>query len=544
MNSELLLAKLRSPWPRPLRIALRVVYWILLALIFSKAARLRFDLPRWPIADGDAWGYSHPAFSAFTGGPFQLINGRNFLYPGFLLVVLSIGKTVGSITVAQHLLGLATGALLLACWDRLRPFVRVLPRSLHSLGGLFLAAIYLLSSRPVHYEHDLRPEAITPFFAILNILLTLIFFAQRCGKPPSRAAAITGACILVNSVLLAALRTSFLLSVCFSVMPVLITLADRSESWSRRIAVLGAGLLAMIAFALPAARLAKSDPEARAFLPVSLFSIHANIILAQMDEDLARGDCGEAGCDQLREMSTTLRDDMGHSWQLSKIHGTLGFDPDFLKYDPNSMHSWPERFFAGDKDKMLAFCMRYYWRAVRHQPRAILRKIGSQLRIFYAAQNPSFTKRRTVRMAERYRDSAKFMGEGNSAAEQALVATYVDEVTKLAHSKVAITPSIAVTAVIWVFAFMYLPVLFAVLVLAIVFILLKRRRRHTFAFLVLFLFSYNFGCTLGVAIMHSLHIVRYSETQYAFSLLALCAGLLLLTEMAAQFSARALRCAF
>ncbi len=518
---------------RPLLILRQIIYWTLLALLFWKAAAMRFDLPDWPIAGRDSWGYSHAAFSKFAGGPFVHSHGRNFVYPGLQLLAMSIGKTVGAITVLQHLLGLATGALLLLCWERLRRFVRVLPQALHSLGGLALAAIYLLSSRPIQYEHDLRPEAITPFFAILNILLTLVFFEQRWGKAPSNRAAWTAGAILANSILLATLKTMFVLSVCASVVPVLVALCDRRETWKRRLAVLGAGVLAAAVIAIPEGLLAKSDPDAHAFFPLSLFSIHANLIATQMEADLARGQCGAKGCEWLRALDATLRADMAKGWERDKGYRTFGFDPDFLKYDPGSMESWPVRFFDGDQEKMFAFMMDYYWRTVRYQPSGMLRKIVTQTGVFYRARNPSFSKRTRVRMDQLYRETASnFRGAGEGGPEGPLVANYVQAARRLSDTQASVRPPLLVRIAIFVLAYSYRPVLSVVIALLFVAAFARRLRAALglSAITTLFLFSYNFGAVLGTAIMHSLHILRYNETQYSLSLLAVCGGLLFVVE--------------
>ncbi|MDQ6862067.1 MAG: hypothetical protein M3032_13055 [Verrucomicrobiota bacterium] len=527
-----------------MRITLRIIYGVLLALLFWKAAAMRFELPAWPVAGRDAWGYVQPAFSKFSGGPFQHYYGRYFVYPAFLYLALAAGKTLGAITVAQHALGLATGALLIGCWECLRRYLRALPRTLHSLGGLALAAIYLLSSRPIQYEHDLRPEAITPFFAILNILLTLVFIAQHFRRAPSNRAAITGGAILINSVLLAMLKALFLLGAVFSAIIVIVALFDRRETWSRRFAVLGCALFAIAIFVIPESVLSRNDPDARAFLPTSLFSIHANIIAGQMEEDLARGQCGERGCEWLRGLLTSLREDMARSWQASKGYRSFGFDPDYLKYDRSSMDSWPVRFFDGDFDAMLDFCMHYYWRAVVHRPGAMLHKIVSQTGIFYRARNPSFTKRTRVRMDFLYRETVtNFEGAGVGRPEEKLVADYVNAARGLSQNAKPIRPPILVRIAVSILAFVYRPVLVAVLICLAVAAIRKRLRttNGAFALVVLFLFSYNFGSALGTAVLHSLHVLRYNETQYAFSLLAVCAGLLFLLELSLQLTAKLVR---
>src|SRR5207237_8412157 len=94
----------------------RLFYWTLLALVFAGAIWQRFKLPLDPIADPDTWGYLSPALRKLTGAEFGHTNGRNFVYPGFVFLVLRLFADFRAITIAQHFLGLLAGAVfLLSC---------------------------------------------------------------------------------------------------------------------------------------------------------------------------------------------------------------------------------------------------------------------------------------------------------------------------------------------------------------------------------------------------------------------------------------------
>src|SRR5437879_4623584 len=88
----------------------RLCYWTALAFIFTWAVWQRFVLPLDPIADPDTWGYLSPALRKLTGAEFGHSQGRNFLYPGFLYLILSPFADFRAITFVQHLLGLVAGA--------------------------------------------------------------------------------------------------------------------------------------------------------------------------------------------------------------------------------------------------------------------------------------------------------------------------------------------------------------------------------------------------------------------------------------------------
>src|SRR5437763_9061381 len=87
------------------RFAWRLFYWTLLALVFAGAIWQRFKLPLDPFADPDTWGYLSPALRKLTGAEFGHTNGRNFVYPGFVFLVLRLFAAFPAITIAQHFLG-------------------------------------------------------------------------------------------------------------------------------------------------------------------------------------------------------------------------------------------------------------------------------------------------------------------------------------------------------------------------------------------------------------------------------------------------------
>ena len=100
----------------------QAVYWVVVAGLFSFAAWKRFALPFEPLADLDTWAYLAPAIHKLTGPDF-VYEGRNFIYPGFLFLLLRFFADFRAITVAQHLLGLAAGGLFLMTWRRAREFL-------------------------------------------------------------------------------------------------------------------------------------------------------------------------------------------------------------------------------------------------------------------------------------------------------------------------------------------------------------------------------------------------------------------------------------
>jgi hypothetical protein len=109
-------------------LASRLSYTAITLLLFSGALLFRYKLPLPPFIDGDVGGYLEPALLQLTHGQFQHVEGRSFVYPGFIYLILQAFQDFRAITIIQHLLGLAAGAVLIACWNCARTLIRT-PRS-------------------------------------------------------------------------------------------------------------------------------------------------------------------------------------------------------------------------------------------------------------------------------------------------------------------------------------------------------------------------------------------------------------------------------
>src|ERR1700756_284485 len=144
----------------------RLGYIGLTLLLFGAALLFRFELPLQPFIDSDVGGYLEPALRQLTHGHFLQVEGRNFVYPGFIYLVLRVFPDFRAAAITQHLLGLAAGGLLLACWNCARTLIKraIVPAGLYRLFGLPVAALFLFNTSVVRLEHLIRPEAIFPFF--------------------------------------------------------------------------------------------------------------------------------------------------------------------------------------------------------------------------------------------------------------------------------------------------------------------------------------------------------------------------------------------
>src|SRR5205814_8503059 len=147
--------------------------------------------------------------------------------------------------------------------------------------------------------------------------------------------------------------------------------------------------------------LAQSDPLAKWWLPTTLFTIHANLIAEQMDEDVARGHCGPHGCHWLHDLSASLHEEIEKSRHLPRLWRSLGFDADYLMYE-GSVRRWRDRFFDGNTDKQLDFEMSYYLRTLRMHPDRIAAKVIKQMAQCYLGYKQSFLATPRVKLSRRY----------------------------------------------------------------------------------------------------------------------------------------------
>src|ERR1043166_963186 len=155
----------------------RFCYWSGVATIWTWAAWQRFALPADPIADADTWGYLSPALRQLADAGYIHVQGRNFIYSEFLFVLLRCFGNLRVITIAQHLLRLIAGALLLLTWKRLRIVLRD-PRVgciTYDTMGLLALATFLFATDPIHLETRIRPEGICAFLISVNFYVVVPF---------------------------------------------------------------------------------------------------------------------------------------------------------------------------------------------------------------------------------------------------------------------------------------------------------------------------------------------------------------------------------
>lgn len=501
-----------------------------LGAILAWAAWERFRLPLTPCADGDLRAYLGPGLSQLTGKGFVHLYGQCFLYPGIVWAILWAGGDFRWITAVGGGAGLATGAALYGCWRQLRglfPASR-LPPPVHDLAGAALAGLYLFSSPLLHLERGLRPEAVFPLFATLNIYFVLRFLRDRFVEARPRRAVLWGSGAAFLSVAAWLLKPSFAAMFLLANLPLLISLLRPGASARQKLALaawpaVAAGALLI----LPEARLRAGDPARDAYLAHSLFSIHADIINEQLAEDAARP-AGvpypamflSAAHEKLSGMLAEDRASHSRYWPV------LGFNPDYLLAGPESFSAW--LYLILGEPREAEFCRFYYWRSMRRRPAAMAAKIGRQFACFYRFGGcPVYPPEYRQPVSGFYRRSLESAAGMPELLDYPPAREFLARTRSLTAARGEAGPFPRAEAAGRGLGRCYLAGLLLTVGLAGVPALRGR------AAVGMFLYSYNFGTVLALAIGHTLDVGRYSEYQLAYTLLPQFATLWLVAELLA-----------
>lgn len=534
----------RERWLQIAGHVLTAGYLIAAAALLVWAGWRRFQLPQEPIIDPDIEGYLGPAISALGGKGFVHLMGRSFPYPAFVYLILRVFGDFRAIAVAQHLLGMAAGGLVLLAWSAAGALVPEggIPKPLFRFMGLGPAYIYLGSATAISFEHQIRPEAIFSFLAILNIWLSLRFLESRFVR--RRESFIwLGALNVFVSVLMYLAKPSFGFATLFCTLPVWLSLILPGAS-RRQTATLGVAAIlpAFLFLILPEQVLKKSDPGATLFLPETLISAHAAPILEQMTEDLAGKGLVPEPRNILQAARNMLAAELATASRLTaaQADNSLGYKPDYLileylQYDSSSFCvRFPSEMHLSNRE-MADFCMTWYLRALSHHPGLLAAQAKAQLAIFYARKNPVYWLGRNLNLsALQYGRVAGLMAlTSQFAPGNATIHRYIETCERLAGESVAIPQAPRFVEWLRMLSSHYLDLLWVALLCPL--LLLSRRLRAHFLWAVAavwLVYSYNFGNCLTIAVVHSLEVTRYVRIQLIFTVFAQCLSLYLLLELA------------
>jgi len=516
-------------------------YWIVLGLIFAGAAWQRFSRPLDPIADPDTWGYLSPALRKLTGAEFGHTNGRNFLYPGFLYLVLAAFADFRAIGVVQHLLGLATGGIFLVTWRRVRVFV---PKSLlnpatHYLIGLIGAAIYLLATDTTQIETQLRPEAVCGFFISLNLYFASQFVAFSFLKPRRPAALIYGIATVFTALLLASLRPNFWFAAMTLTIPAAAFFVQPSW-WPEKIALAVSLIVAGLVILWPEHILARKDDASRTFLPTMLFVIHADLIRDQMAVDLKRNVSLPYPREWLDRVYNSLNAEIAKSQKKYPGHyRSLRFDPEYLWFEPSSISAQLTLKFGRDVGGLCAFYDYYYRRIWQHRPLRVLGKIARQLSIYYFPKCPAYSFAKIWPLRDAYQrgiTTLELKAYRKVSVSLPAATDFARRIKLLAQNAPVVEQTRLLRIPLGILSVSHLLCLLLALILSAV-VFWKRDRwkdLRWLAALVLFGFTYNAASCLEVAVVNSLEVYRYITVQMYATLLTQLLALWLILEFIFQ----------
>lgn len=480
-----------------------------------------------PIPDRDFHGYLYPALLALTGHPFQHIGGRAFLYPWLIYQLLAATQDFRSIAIVQHGLGLLAGLLLWGIWGLARRALREtsIPRWSFDLLGFGMLFFYLFEAQPIQFELLIRPDAVCPFFACLSFFLLTAFLVAWRLDGSSERTAIYGGLALFVALVLPSLKPSYWLSSVFTSVPVFCAIFDRrGKRWSRLLMIAGPVVAAYLLLFLPEKRFSSADSRSDSFLPESVFTIHGMIIREQLAEDVAHPDPSSPyTTEELRNILAWMDSGIAEAHRTNpRQMETLGYDADWLLYhDPFfqrilEMKGW-------GREKELEFCRYYYRRAWQRKPVPMLGKIAVQLGQFYNLNCPAYCDH-GYHLEKYYRDADELLRLSkdralNEACPPTLVLRDSMSVLKSQETPVSMPKSLRPVAN-WL-GNLYFPLLIAWFAsLPVVLWSADFRRKFGLAAAIVGVgYAFNFGNNLGIAILHTLQISRYTYIQFATTLI-------------------------
>ena len=514
----------------------KISYFVIAVFLFSVAAQKRFSWPQVPLADNDP-GYLWPALIKLNGGVFLHIQGLNFLYPGLVYLVLRTCGDFRAISVIQHFLGLVAGALFLATWSRLADFFPKprLNRIAHEAIGLWGAAIYLLSNTPILLEMRIRSDALCMFFEALVFWLIIQFFYYRVVLPDAPKAIIYAAAGVISAFLLASLKPSFTLMACFAVVPVIWLTLNAKWKLTPKVTFFCITVPIIAALTLTEHHLRRNDQAVKTFLPETLFVIHANIIQAQMAADLKNDKTDGYPREWLQVASDDLKKEIVRSRHQHPFP-VLGFQPNYLMNGSDSLlDHWDHQL---GEEPFLRFLHYWYWHSMVKRPLAFAEEITRQLEVFYSTNCPAFRTYKILRLSSSAY-AARFSAVSDSQTSTLLLhskagSDFLERTNQLRFADIVIRQDKRVRAWDALCARTYLAIFLLSVPLAGWFLFRRRGAEHSQwpAFLVLFLYSANFGNVLGISIIHTMEVDRYSMVLFITALLAQLYAIRWLLEIA------------
>jgi hypothetical protein len=281
--------------------------------------------------------------------------------------------------------------------------------------------------------------------------------------------------------------------------------------------------------------LRRNDQAVKTFLPETLFVIHANIIQAQMAADLKNGKTSIYSREWLQVVCDDLNKEIKRSQNLHPFP-VLGFQPNYLMNGPDSLLNDLRRQIG--EEGFLRFLHYWYWHSIVRRPLAFAEKIARQLGVFYSTNCPAFQIYKTLPLSSRAY-AASLSAASDSQTSRLLLGCnagvdFLERTNKLRFADIVIHQDKLVRAWNVLCARTYLAIFLLSVPLAGWFLFKRGGAEHSQwpPFLVVFLYSANLGNVLGLSVVHTMEVDRYSMVLFIMALLAQLYAIRWLLEIA------------
>jgi hypothetical protein len=370
--------------------------WLILAILLVSAARLRFSIAPVAVSEWDSWGWLKPALGWIGGLGFREEYEREWLYGAFIAACLKTTGSFAGYILIQQFLGLAAAVLMWMTW---RCWISLFPKNLlleiGSLwAGLTAIALYLFNPITRSLEMSIRPEAIMPFVAFGQLLCIAVYCRARWHDPRPCLALVSGALAILLAVAMYILKPNWLLAVPATTLPVFLGLFGTALPRTIRFLTPAAGLgLVVVLLWLPDKLLFQRTTEVRVVLPMTLFTIHADIIRESMAGELASPKTAPERRAFLEDFLPLLDGEMANA-RAEKIYYTrLGFDPDYLMYRATIFPTLRDRHGMSPQD-LASFGKVSFLEALARKPFHYAQKVLRQFDYFYMPDDATFFRKR------------------------------------------------------------------------------------------------------------------------------------------------------
>ena len=410
-----------------------------------------------------------------------------------------------------------------------------------AITGLFVVAVYLFSPTVLAFELSIRPEGIMPFIAFLQLYCVTTYCKFRWHKPKPMASVVFGTLAIPLAYALFVLKPNWLLAVPATTLPIFVGLFEKAFSLRVRLLtpILGV-FLVFVTLLLPEKIFFIPTTETRVVLPMTLFTIHADVIQEDMARELAAPETPEERRRFLEAFLPLFDREIQTARTLARFYPRLGFDPDYLMYR-SPVFPFLEETYAMSRKDIAAFCRRSFLSAVRNRPLGYARKVVTQLGYFFFPDDGTFF-RTHIQMGKLYDYVLTMVPESLDEAISKPVRdsyeTYHQSVIRQAGQPGTLEvfrPFRSLLRVVKLSAFWMEMAFFVSFATCLLFRPLARLRLPGFVALVFFMAPA--GNALTVAMVHALDNSRY-RGNYGPLLLFALAGFLLFSLTTLAYAVR------